>query len=215
MPGDITFNSGTSYFGQNLTDYVNNGTIPLSRVNDMATRILAAWYFLGQDKHYPEGEKFIARFLLPLSHYSIVSFNAFQPLDEATNQHVDVQEDHFTIVRAIGAASSVLLKNTNKALPLKKPRSVVLVGNDAGPARNGPNGFSDRGGDDGILAMGWGSGTAQFPYLISPLEAIQSRARQDGSLVSWFLDNFNLNGAAAAVQQQDVAVCLKSILIKF
>ncbi|KAH8093142.1 glycoside hydrolase superfamily [Cristinia sonorae] len=193
MPGDITFNSGDSYFGGNLTAYVKNGTIPESRVDDMATRILAAWYYLGQDKRYPK-----------------VNFNAFHTLDPATNKHVDVQEDHFTIVRAIGAASTVLLKNTRHALPLNKPRSVVLVGNDAGPARNGPNGFGDRGGDDGILAMGWGSGTAQFPYLISPLEAIQTRARKDRSLVSWFLNNFDLNGAANAVQQQDVALVFVS-----
>lgn len=55
MPGDITFDSGTSYFGQNLTDYVNNGTIPESRIDDMATRILAAWYYLNQDQGYPAG----------------------------------------------------------------------------------------------------------------------------------------------------------------
>ncbi|THH28092.1 hypothetical protein EUX98_g6098 [Antrodiella citrinella] len=188
MPGDITFNSGTSYFGQNLTDYVLNGTIPQSRIDDMATRVLAGWYLLGQDTNYPA-----------------VSLNAFQSLDPA-NLHVDVQEDHFTVVREIGAASAVLLKNTNNALPLQKPKSVILVGNDAGPAKDGPNEFSDRGGVDGILAMGWGSGTAQFPYLISPLEAIQTRARQDGAIVTWFLDNFNLGGAASAVQEQDVAL---------
>jgi hypothetical protein len=38
MPGDITFDSNTSYFGANLTAYVMNGTISLSRVDDMATR---------------------------------------------------------------------------------------------------------------------------------------------------------------------------------
>jgi hypothetical protein len=38
MPGDIYFDSNTSYFGGNLTAYVMNGTIPLSRVDDMATR---------------------------------------------------------------------------------------------------------------------------------------------------------------------------------
>ena len=56
MPGDITFNSNTSYWGQNLTNFVQNGTIPESRVTDMATRILASWYFLGQDEGYPEGK---------------------------------------------------------------------------------------------------------------------------------------------------------------
>ncbi|KAF5334031.1 hypothetical protein D9758_017418 [Tetrapyrgos nigripes] len=35
MPGDITFDSGDSYFGGNLTEYVRNGTIPEERVDDM------------------------------------------------------------------------------------------------------------------------------------------------------------------------------------
>ena len=54
--------------------------------------------------------------------------------------------------------------------------------------------------------MGWGSGTANFPYLITPLEAIQERARQDRSSVSWFLNNWDLPGAAATALDQDVAL---------
>lgn len=120
MPGDVTFGVGTayfttaffgaSYFGANLTAFVNNGTVPESRIDDMATRILTAWYFLRQDQDYPA-----------------VSFNILSPTDQATNKHVDVQEDHFKIVREIGASSAVLLKN-NGALPLIKPRSIVIVG---------------------------------------------------------------------------------------
>lgn len=41
MPGDITFDSGTSWFGGNLTDYVKNGSISEARLDDMATRIVA------------------------------------------------------------------------------------------------------------------------------------------------------------------------------
>ncbi|KAI0338576.1 hypothetical protein BDW22DRAFT_1362622 [Trametopsis cervina] len=198
MPGDITFSSGTSWFGQNLTDFVANGTIAQARLDDMATRILAGWYLLKQDGPYPA-----------------VSFNAFNFLDQVNNKHVDVQDDHFTVVREIGAAGAVLLRNEHNALPLKLGqggiRSIVVVGNDGGPALRGPNGFSDRGGDDGVLAMGWGSGTAQFPYLIDPLEAIQSRARSgkkssERPLVSWWLNNWDLRGAASAVAQQDVAI---------
>lgn len=37
MAGDITLGSHTTYFGQNLTAYVLNGTIPESRVDDMGT----------------------------------------------------------------------------------------------------------------------------------------------------------------------------------
>ena len=143
MPGDITFNSGTSYFGANLTAYVQNGTIPEARVDDMATRILASWYLLDQDSpNYPQP-----------------NFNAFLPFDEATNEHIDVQGDHDIVVREIGAASIVLLKNVDGALPLEKPRKLVLIGSDAGPAHvAGPNEFAYQAGVDGILAMGWGSG---------------------------------------------------------
>ncbi|KAI9434675.1 beta-glucosidase [Lactarius indigo] len=191
MPGDITFNSGTSYFGANLTAYVRNGTIPEARVDDMAARILAAWYLLGQDSpSYPH-----------------TNFNAFHPLDQATNEHIDVQDDHDIVVREIDAASVVLLKNVGGALPLKKPRTLVLIGSDAGPAHaTGPNGFSTQTGIDGILAMGWGSGTAKFTYLISPYEALQARARKDHTSFSWVFDDFNLAGAGSAAIQQDAAI---------
>jgi beta-glucosidase-like glycosyl hydrolase len=46
MSDDITFNSGTSYFGANLTASVCNGTIPEARVDDMATCIIVPWYLL-------------------------------------------------------------------------------------------------------------------------------------------------------------------------
>ena len=55
MPGDITFSSGTSWWGANLTAFVENGTIASSRMDDMAERIIAAWYLLGQDDNYPDG----------------------------------------------------------------------------------------------------------------------------------------------------------------
>lgn len=38
MPGGISFSSRDSYFGENLVTYVNNGTIPEARVDDMAIR---------------------------------------------------------------------------------------------------------------------------------------------------------------------------------
>ena len=136
-----------SYFGANLTAYVLNKTIPEARLDDMATRILASWYFLGQDSpNYPK-----------------TNFNAFFPLDEATNEHIDVQDDHGKLVREIGTSSIVLLKNVNRALPLKKPRKLILIGSDAGPARiAGPNEFPYQAGVDGVLAVGWGSGYAHL-----------------------------------------------------
>lgn len=104
---------------------------------------MAGWYFLHQDS----------------SSFPAVNFNANDPNDMATNEHIDVQDDHFELVREIGAASIVLLKNKNGALPLKRPRSIFLAGSDSGPAREaGPNAFRDQTDNDGILAMGGGSG---------------------------------------------------------
>ena len=65
-------------------------------------------------------------------------------MDEATNEHVDVQDVHYKLVREMGAASVVLLKNVNGTLPLKKPRSLFMAGSDAGPGKIGPNGFSQK-----------------------------------------------------------------------
>lgn len=78
MPGDIAFNSGTSYFGSNLTDSVRNGSVTQSRLDDMAQRIVAAWYLVHQDKGYPA-----------------VNFDAFRRTSEVNNSHVDVQGDHY------------------------------------------------------------------------------------------------------------------------
>lgn len=70
-----------------------------------------------------------------------------------------VQHDHWKIIREIGAASHVLLKNLNETLPLRRPRSLILIGSDAGPPPLGPNYYHDRfitpSDRTGVLAMGW------------------------------------------------------------
>ena len=57
-----------------------------------------------------------------------VNFNSVDQNDPATNEHVDVQEDHFKVVREIGAAGTVMLKNVGGTLPLSKPRSIAIIG---------------------------------------------------------------------------------------
>jgi beta-glucosidase len=188
MPGDVFFGSGTSYFGQNLTDFVMNGTVSTERLDDMATRIIAAWYFLHQDEGYPNA--------------TVSSFDLYSPI----NQEVNAQSDHYLIVREIGAAGTVLLKNEG-ALPLDKPKNIVLVGSDAAPPASGPNEYTDQGGDpSGILAMGWGSGTDNFTYLISPYEAIQARARVDQTSVFWNFNDWDLASAGNSVIGMEAAI---------
>ncbi|KAI0067906.1 beta-glucosidase [Artomyces pyxidatus] len=188
MPGDITLGSGTTYFGPTLVAAVNNGSVPESRVDDMATRILAAWYLLGQDSGYPA-----------------VNFDAWN-LNTPVNAHVNVQGNHASLIRTIGASSTVLLKNTNGALPLNAPKSIGIIGNGAGSNPSGPNSFTDRGGDAGVLAMGWGSGTDNFPYLIAPLDAITNRSKVDGTTVTSSLVDANLATAAVVASGKTVAL---------
>ncbi|KAI6118095.1 glycoside hydrolase superfamily [Pisolithus sp. B1] len=189
MPGDITLGSGTTYFGANLTAYVMNNTISEARLDDMATRIIAAWYYMHQDQGYPN--------------VTVDSFNPYNPL----NQEVNAQSNHDELVRKIATAGTVLLKNEGNALPLTKPKSIVLVGSDAAPPVSGPNEYADQGGDPtGILAMGWGSGTTNFTYLISPYEAIQARARKDQTTVSWDFDNWDLDQAGNDAIPAEVAI---------
>lgn len=78
----------------------------------------------------------------------------------------------------MAAKATVLLKNDG-ALPLTgREKLTTVFGSDAAENPWGPNGCGDRGCDMGTLAMGWGSGTANFPYLITPLEAIKAEVRQ-------------------------------------
>ncbi|KAL0573252.1 hypothetical protein V5O48_008699 [Marasmius crinis-equi] len=188
MPGSGGPNN--SFFGSTLVSAVQNGSVPMSRVTDLSTRILAAWYFLHQDD----------------PSFPPVNFNGNDQTNEAQNEHIDVQANHKEVVRTIGAASVVLLKNTGGALPLKKPRNLVLIGRDAGPSIVGPNGGPSTSSNTGILGIGGGSGSATFPYLISPYEAIQNHARADHTSISWVLDDFNLAQAVSASARQTAAL---------
>ncbi|KAL1952140.1 hypothetical protein VTO73DRAFT_1289 [Trametes versicolor] len=185
MPGDTALGSGQTYFGQNLVSAVQSGQVPQSRIDDMATRILAAWYLLGQDSGFPA-----------------VNFNSW---NTGQGSHIDVQADHKNLIRTIGAASTVLLKNTGNVLPLKAPKTIAVVGNGATNSSKGPNGYSDRSGDDGVLGMGWGSGTDDYPYLVAPIDAITARAKSDGTTVTSSLTDTDLTGAANAASGKDVA----------
>ena len=59
MPGDNIPAFDTTWWGPNLTAYVDNGPIPESRLTDMAERIIAGWYFLDQDDNYPAGASWL------------------------------------------------------------------------------------------------------------------------------------------------------------
>jgi len=169
MPGDIAFDDGLSFFGANLTIAVLNGTVPQWRLDDMATRILAAWYYVGRDNNTVDinfsswtEDTFSYEHYFSGKGYGLV------------NEHVDTRGEHGALIRDIGARSTVLLKNVRNTLPLSgKEKLTTVFGEDAGDNPLGPNGCADRGCDSGTLGMAWGSGSANFPYLVTPESAIQ------------------------------------------
>ena len=203
MPGDIAFNSGNSYFGGNLTIAVLNGTIPEWRIDDMVTRIMAAYYYVGRDQHQVG------------INFDFWTLDTYGPTyayiglgNELVNEHVDVRGEHAGNIREVGRASTVLLKNTNNALPLKgTEKQVGIIGYDAGSNPYGANGCANRDCDNGTLAMGWGSGTAEFSYLVTPEQAIQNYVlTQTNGTVFAILDNYADSQIASLAGQASVAL---------
>lgn len=199
MPGDTVFNSGLSFWGANLTLAVLNGTVPAWRVDDMAMRIMAAFFKVGQTVEDQEPINFSFWTLATHGFLHGAARKAWQQI----NWHVDVRDNHADLIREIGAKGTVLLKN-NGVLPLKKPKFLAVIGEDAGPNPLGPNACGDRGCDTGTLAMGWGSGTANFPYLVTPDSALQARAIQDGSRYESVLTNYASSQIKNVVTQDNV-----------
>lgn len=184
MPGDTLFTTGDSFWGANLTLAVINGTVPAYRIDDMAMRIMAAWFKVGNTV----GNQVPTSF----SSWTRDTYGFRQAAAgenwEQLNFQVDVRRDHAAHIRESAAKGTVILKNTG-SLPLIKPKFLAVIGEDAGPNPKGPNGCPDRACDDGTLAMLWGSGTAQFPYLITPDSALQRQAIEDGSRYESVLSN--------------------------
>ena len=111
----------------------------------MCTRILAGWYRVGRDTAQ-----------VPIN-FDSWTLNTYGPIHAAIqspigliNEHVDVRGEHALVIREVGRASTVLLKNTNNALPLKgTEKQVGVIGEDAGSNSYGANGCSDRSCDNG------------------------------------------------------------------
>jgi beta-glucosidase len=156
----------------------------------MATRILAAWYFLGQDSGYP----------------TVTGWTSWNGGTGGPN----VQGTHKTVARAIARDGIVLLKNTNNALPLKKPASLALIGQDAIVNPAGANACTDRNCDTGTLAMAWGSGTCQFPYLTAPYDAISTQAATDGTKLTTSTTDTTSSGASVASAAATAIVFINS-----
>lgn len=231
MPGGINFLFGSpSFFGENVTTAVyvdrrvppyphrmltfqfkcrNNGSLSINRVDDMVLRIMTPYYFLNQDSGFPPVDGYTPRIgFYPRSNY-VYNFT-LGPI-------VDVrQQEHATSIRNLGAAGTVLLKNFNSSLPLKKPMNIGVFGNDAADFTQGQyslvlagTGLVNTNYDIGTLPVGGGSGTGRFTYVVTPLDAIKARAQSYGALVQYITNNEAIvNGFLSSVAPLPLDVCI-------
>ncbi|KAJ6787866.1 hypothetical protein PWT90_07154 [Aphanocladium album] len=190
---DMAMPNPGSFWGDELVKSVKNGSVPESRINDMATRILTTWYQFKQDEHFPNP-------------------GVGMPKD-VTKPHkiVDGRDPAAKPVLLDGAVEGhVLVKNTKSTLPLRQPKMVSLFGYSAkspdffapggnlqllqwqlgaesidlnevlaGALGNAANASSI--GINGTLFGGCGSGATTPANAVSPLEAIKARTYRDGT----------------------------------
>ncbi|PGH17361.1 hypothetical protein AJ79_01245 [Helicocarpus griseus UAMH5409] len=202
MPGDTAFGTGLSFWGANLTIAVANGTVPEWRVDDMAVRIMAAYYKVNREE---------AQIPINFNSWTRDEFGYQHALVSKrygrVNERVNVRARHANLIRQVAAASVVLLKNKG-SLPLTgSEKTTAIIGEDAGPNILGPNSCPDRGCANGTLAMGWGSGTADFPYLVAPAEAIQNEILYHGEgVVTPIFHNWATSQIISAASQSTVSL---------
>jgi len=215
---DMVMPFGFRFWGPNLTDAVRNGSVPESQIDNMATRIMAAWYFVGQDSpDTPPLAVGMAR--SHLRPHTVV--DARDPADDAVNLQGAI-EGH------------VLVKNINNALPLRNPSMISIFGYDAkNPNYNTPaQGFSAWSlglqsqnyrsvicgfgsviatcppflpiSPNGTQITGGGSGAITPWYIDAPFEALSRRTRADRTALFW---DFDTDGANSTIDTNSEA-CL-------
>ncbi|WEW61448.1 glycoside hydrolase family 3 protein [Emydomyces testavorans] len=206
MPGGGPRDSpGASYWGSNLSIAALNTSVPMERLNDMATRIVAAWYQLKQDswpKPPPDGDggpnfSSWTREKIGRLHQGSDDKDATGVVNRYVKAQGEGEDAHKLVARRIAAESTVLLKNEDLMLPLSRNGGasqdnatyrVGIYGEDAGPGK-GPNFCPDRACNQGTLGSGWGSGAVEFPYLITPGKALTREFNNESVAVSLYLQN--------------------------
>lgn len=195
MPGylPVDYPGSQMWFGENVLNAIHNGSVTEARVDEMIGNILTPYYYLGQDaRDYPTPDDAFAYVLI----IQEASIELGQQLGLIPDGFVftrgrDVRGDHAKIIREMGAAGTVLLKNVNDTLPLRTPKVIGVFGNDAGDFTNGffrPS-EAPESVNTGTMIIGGGSGTGRASYVVSPLDAIKVKARETDSEVIYVTHN--------------------------
>ncbi|KAH6985194.1 glycoside hydrolase superfamily [Ilyonectria destructans] len=203
---DVVMPGPGDFWGSKLGQAVKNGTVSESRLDDMVTRLLAAWYKMGQNKGFTgPGSGLAANLALP------------HPIVEARRS-----EDKPTLMQS-ALEGHVLVRNINNALPLRKPKLLSILGysakaSDTNMVGNpGPSAWnvawqSTNAGEimaalnsvlmgtlkgisqiasNGTIVSGGGSGATSLATFFSPFHALTSQAEKDDTQLFWDFTNSN------------------------
>ncbi|ODV83832.1 glycoside hydrolase family 3 protein [[Candida] arabinofermentans NRRL YB-2248] len=192
---------GTELWGPSLTEMIVNGTVPVSRLDDMATRILASYLYVGGDK-------------VPETNYYASSEEKFgyQYFDNESalitmNEYVDVRTElsyEASLENAIEAI--VLLKNVNESLPLTKANGInriALLGSLAG---TDPAGINCDSCFNGSTPNGYGSGHGRASFFVSPEMGIGSRAFEEKVAMEVVREDWDMETVQDGAIYQDAAI---------
>jgi beta-glucosidase len=171
---DMAMPSST-FWGDNLTLAVTNGSVPESRVDDMAARIIATWYQMDQDDGFPTP--------------------GIGMPESLAEPHLVVNAKNKSSLSTIYAGAvegHVLVKNDN-ALPLKDPVLLSLFGYAATVEQlQGPAPSSADSSSSGTIAQenytmitGGGSGENSPAYISTPFDAITNQCITEGCSMYW------------------------------
>ncbi|KAG5916884.1 hypothetical protein E4U42_007465 [Claviceps africana] len=186
---DMVMPTPGEFWGKNLVAAVKNGSVPASRVEDMASRILTAWFQFGQDKKFPQ-----PGFGMPQS--VLAPHKAVEGRDRK----------HRATLLAGAIEGHVLVKNTKQTLPLRFPQSISVFGYSAksadvlapsadvasqnmwlfgqtplglGGAVDSLFGNAQHAALNGTLMGGGGSGATTPAVFVAPYDALSVKASQD------------------------------------
>ncbi|KAI1372447.1 glycoside hydrolase family 3 protein [Hypoxylon crocopeplum] len=200
---DMVMPDSGGFWGANLTECVKNGTASEARLDDMAIRIISAWYQMGQEDNFPPPGIGMPA-LLNQPHEKIDARN----ISDKPILFNGAVEEH------------VLVKNVNNTLPLNKPGSLYLAGYSArAPDQNAPSGDEtllkyawnlgyesavsylyylgaismglgspidiSPTANNGTIIGGGGSGSVAQSTLIAPFDALLARADEDSTQLYW------------------------------
>ncbi|XWW94975.1 hypothetical protein V2A60_002925 [Cordyceps javanica] len=195
-----------SYWGPNLVKAVADGSVPEARVDDMVRRVLTPYLYLGQNlTSFPTVDP--SSTLLTIENFGFITGTHLLNRSTPTPPGRDVRGNHAALIRQMGSAGTVLLKNVNGTLPLSSPRNIGVFGEDAADVTTGalnPN----AGYDVGTVIIGGGSGGGRTSSIVPPLEAIKARARKTGAQLQYITNTTLLTSGEQTTLYPWPDVCL-------